>query len=605
VIPRGPLLPATLSSPTEQHRHDCRIPARWTVTSPSLRVSDPGTRRAVTSPAGRFTGVISVPAAAALDDIPRAWTTADDEAAREALHRNASWFEELAARAERLLSEGRHADASAHALAAAECAWLHHNGRFADLRLEQLLLKIGDTVVGLPRRGSEGGDILHVLTEAHGIGGHTRLVARWIASDARRRHTVLLTRQAGRLVPSLLVGAVAQSGGGIIVLDDQAGHLLDHAAALRRIAARHSLLVLHAHPSDVVPLMALAGMRERPRLVTLNHADHVFWLGVTISDGVACLRPCGENLARSRRGVQADRLLRLPVPVTVAPRSPAARQRARRALGVPDDALVALSVAAAYKYATPYGGPGFPEVLADACRAIPTLHVLVAGPESTGSWAVARRRGGGRVRALGVCADLHDLHCMADLYLDSFPFGSSTAALEAAAAALPVLSMPVWKENLPLATSHSEALDRVIITAAAPDGLVSILRDAARDRAETARMGEAVRREVLESHAGEGWRTRLRTMYADVERLPSESPCPRRVSPRTEPADLILSQLPTPDGAGPHGSLGAAVDYLTAPQRLHAGVRFLRRGGGPSRHLLRLVLPRTIVQTIQRHRPRR
>jgi hypothetical protein len=164
--------------------------------------------------------------------------------------------------------------------------------------------------------------------------------------------------------------------------------------------------------------------------------------------------------------------------------------------------------------------------------------------------------------------------------------------------------MPVWKEHLPLATSHSEALDRVMINATGPDDLVSILRDAAHDPAETARRGETARREVVESHAGEGWEARLRTMYADVETLPSESPRPRRVDPRTEPADLILSQLATSEGAGPHGSLGGAVHLLTAPQRIRAGVGFLRSGGGPSSYLLRLLLSHTAVRAIRRHLPR-
>ena len=48
--------------------------------------------------------------------------------------------------------------------------------------------------------------------------------------------------------------------------------------------AKADLVVLHAHNIDTIPMFALAGMKNRPRTVLLNHADHSFWLGVDFVD---------------------------------------------------------------------------------------------------------------------------------------------------------------------------------------------------------------------------------------------------------------------------------------------------------------------------------
>ena len=91
------------------------------------------------------------------------------------------------------------------ARAAAEWASSHHPGRLLSPDLEETLRKAGRSVVKNfdPWRGGNG-RVLHVLTNAAEVGGHTRLVDRWIRFDVKREHSMVLTEQVKKKVPNWL-----------------------------------------------------------------------------------------------------------------------------------------------------------------------------------------------------------------------------------------------------------------------------------------------------------------------------------------------------------------------------------------------------------------
>ena len=153
------------------------------------------------------------------------------------------------------------------------------------------------------------------MTEAYATGGHSQNVWRWIEEDKRRTHTLALTRQGSLPVPAVLEKVVVASGGSIAQLDKDGGDLLSRASALARLAATRDEVVLHVHPFDVVPLIAFAASEERPPVVLLNHADHVFWLGVTVADVVVHARSVAVSLAEDRRDIPGERSVIFPFPI--------------------------------------------------------------------------------------------------------------------------------------------------------------------------------------------------------------------------------------------------------------------------------------------------
>src|SRR6266567_2952598 len=83
-------------------------------------------------------------------------------------------------------------------------------GVLADKHLEFGLAHLGSSIPNRPHDGPARPRfaVLHVLSEAYAIGGHTRLCQLWIEFDQpNRTHTILLLRQKGA-VPSELIDAV-------------------------------------------------------------------------------------------------------------------------------------------------------------------------------------------------------------------------------------------------------------------------------------------------------------------------------------------------------------------------------------------------------------
>src|SRR5437016_4559302 len=161
-------------------------------------------------------------------------------------------------------------------------------------------------------------NVLHIATGALAFGGHTRTIKNWITADSDSRHSLLLTYQTEDFpVPSWVRDAVWNQGGELIVLPPSAP-LLSKALWTREVwQSGADLVVLHIHQHDVVPVIAFA-VDEGPPVALLNHADHVFFLGISVSDCIINLRPIGEQWTRGRR--YASRNTVLPIPLTVPAR---------------------------------------------------------------------------------------------------------------------------------------------------------------------------------------------------------------------------------------------------------------------------------------------
>ncbi len=416
--------------------------------------------------------------------------------------------------AERFAAAGNFEDAAACAQVAANIGWMNHTGRFGSERLEEVLRAGAATIRPLPYARPSAGEpkrILHVLTEAYATGGHTRLAWRWMEQDSTRVHGLALTRP--HPVPDALAEAVASRGGIPIDVPVAGSSLFERAQRLRALAAGYDVVLLHAHPDDPVPSLAFGGPGARPATVLVNHADNFFWLAREVADVVASHRQVGSRLASERRGLPSERTLLLPLPLGEPPTAdPAARDRARRELGIGPDQVVLLTVGSEYKF-EPIGGAHFLDAAEPLVARHPEAVLIAVGPPDVGRFAQARQNTGGRVRALGGLASIDHLYAAADIYLESYPCSSGTAVREAAMCGSPVVTFAPDAMESEIVGSDA-SLANVWQRAQTVEEYLDVASELITDPAARARWGGVARESVLESYDNESWVDDVEQVYA-------------------------------------------------------------------------------------------
>jgi len=421
----------------------------------------------------------------------------------------------LRALAARRLERGRPEEAAVYVQAAAEYAWLNHPGYFADRDLEETVARLARGLFGsefcVRETSPRPESVLHVLTRAYVLYGHTRLCWRWIEADQGRRHSAALTQQGGHTRPDALTKAVAATGGEVHDLGNRPSGLLERVRRLRDLAGDYDAVVLHVHPYDVVSAVAFA-LRGPTPVMFLNHAEHVFWLGVESADLFVHHRELGSDVA-VRRGVERERSVVLPIPLAVTSGSGRAREQTRRELGIGPGETMLLTVASPYKYRGS-GQTGFLATVVPALSHLPEVRLVAAGPSDEGAWSRARAATEGRVVPLGVRRDVPALLEAADIYVDSFPLSSVTAVLEAGTAGLPLLRLAGAEGRSPTFEPCTPTLDPHVIAAPDPrafrEALVSLVEDPVGRR----ELGARTRDALVASHVGEGWLRELAGVYA-------------------------------------------------------------------------------------------
>jgi hypothetical protein len=479
---------------------------------------------------------------------------------------------------ERELARGRPERAAVRAQVAATYAWFNHTGAFTSYRLERVLARLGEHVsepAALPS-GSGRGGLLHVATRLHQTGGHTQMLANWVATDTAHRHRVCLTHQATVPLPDKLTRAL---GGVAVRLDDHDDGFLARAGALRALARDADAVVLHVHPSDVVAPIALADPGLGCPVLLVNHADHVFWVGTGVADRVVNLRRSGEQLTVDRRGVPPTRNAILVRPLALPPRE-RTRAAARRVLGLPEDRILLVTAAAGSKY-EPVGGTGFLDLVEPVLDEHPDAYLVAAGPAPEGRWRDLEASGRGR--ALGLLPDAHALLEAADIYLDSFPFSSLTSLLEAGSLGTPAVTVRPPTVGADVLGADTPELDEHLVVAEGGEDLRRLLGELVRDTPYREELGEATAAAIRAAHAEGEWVRRVAGLCdAAVARGPYPPLGPEEVRWDELDQRVALVQQRTGLGQGLLGTWAVHRGHLTAGERLVLFAELVRRGHRPS-----------------------
>jgi hypothetical protein len=378
-------------------------------------------------------------------------------------------------------------------------------GVFYSHALETMLQALALTIPAAPVRTPSENRFLHVVTRCYASGGHTRVLERWIsASPATQRHDVVLISQGRRPVPPYLEEVVQQKSGGILHLAPRLP--LEKAAELRALAGDYSAIILHVHPYDIVPMLALSHTKFARPIVLFNHADHLFWLGTSLADLVVNFRSSTLEIGRKARGITHDAVLPLPmkpVPEKLRP-DRETLSSIKASLGFPATCKVMVTIASAYKY-EPSGGVDFLATIEEILRLEPEAVLLAIGPSARDAqWRRAMKKSNGRIRALGIIpnSELDRYLSIADVALESFPFNSPTALMELARYRIPCLTLATPAESV-------DAFEEAGIVCATQEELISRTIAAMHETEPSMRLYNILERDALQ----EGFSRRLRELY--------------------------------------------------------------------------------------------
>lgn len=280
---------------------------------------------------------------------------------------------------------------------------------------------------------------LHVATQVDGIGGHTRVIKHWIENNTGQRHDLYLTNQCQ--IPEWLQNTVITSNG--LIIQNSASSLMDKAVDLRKTAGGYDEIVLHVGREDLVPIIAFGHGFEKP-VTFYNHADHLFWPGISIADLIYDLNDSGYEITKKYRKGKKNYVL----PIPLAPSSPDPNvdqsksqfttNKLRNYYGINKDETLLITMAFPPKFRG--SNNIFFKKMKELIR--PGFKLLLIGPENKGPFKKLAKQTGNRVIPVGtkpIVEAIEHLAC-ADIYVDSFPISSYTSMLQALEQGLPVIS---------------------------------------------------------------------------------------------------------------------------------------------------------------------
>jgi hypothetical protein len=289
----------------------------------------------------------------------------------------------------------------------------------------------------------EPNSVLHIMTHCLSTGGHTRVVERWIeqAEPHEKHFLVFTTAKKSNSLPERLSLGVSQKNGRIFFLNYLSD--LKKGLELRKIASNYEKIILHIHMYDVVPLVAFGNEEFLRPIILYNHADHLFWVGISIADAIAETRSWGKEISEKNRGSVCSEIVGIPVDTKIK-RSEKKRDILRKKLNLPTNQKIILSAASTIKY-RPFGDLNFIDYAEKILNKEPNAIIIVIGasPLSLPGWQSFQKKMEGRFLTLETqpTESLYEYAEAADLALDSFPLSGGTTLLDLICAGCPVLSL--------------------------------------------------------------------------------------------------------------------------------------------------------------------
>ena len=402
------------------------------------------------------------------------------------------------------------------ALDAAKFAEFHPTGYYASPKIEGIFLEAAATLPDV-KCAPQKNTVLHVMTQAYTSGGHTRVVQRWMdLSKTNEKHDVVLLNQEKEEVPGWLEVTALKHKGSVIRIDES--DILKRAAKLRELAAKYEHIILHIHMDDPTAIIALGVESFTTPVIFFNHADHMFWLGVSIADVVADMR--FDHISYIHRNVRKSYVLGIPCSDKKA-MDKVDKTAIRQELGIPEKDFVIITTGTAFKY-TRLGSNSLCMQFIDIVNNGGNVSCYAIGPDKNcDPWQKATDATNGKIRPLGIIKDkaLYQKYLSsADLYMGSYPYPSYTATIEAVQCGMPYLQL--------LVTPHQDfdlritpTVDIARCTCHTTVDLVKMALNVIRNKQEYEKTLNTSIRWVEEYANSEQWQKRLYEMYEECPKV--------------------------------------------------------------------------------------
>jgi hypothetical protein len=314
------------------------------------------------------------------------------------------------------------------------------------------------------------------------------------------------------------------------------------------------------------------------------------------------MRQAAQDLTITRRGVAPERNIVLPTVVSTPVRT-RTRAEARRELGIAEDAIFLLSAARELKYNT-VDGVTFSATHVELLRKHPKAELLVLGAGERPDWAADKAAVNGRIRSLPPTPDTRTYFEACDIYVDSFPFVSSTSMMEAAGMGAPLVSRFYGPDDARIFAINHPGIDGPTLHACTETAYLAHLDRLISDPDFRMTKGEEARQSVLAHHTAPGWAGFLEKAYDLAETItPVE---PSSVFPRDQ-ADTFSHGEPDQslynvfgfDGEAPARLLRGIAGLLPVAERSAVWTHLLReRGFWDRKDAVRLLFPTWLLRRL-------
>lgn len=342
-------------------------------------------------------------------------------------------FENELEQAGKLIASGHTAEALQLLSHIANFAWNNYTGYHASAKLEGYPGEISAKHLkknNSPEQpvGTAVKRVLHVATHIYETGGHTPLMLKWIQRDSEREHHLFMTQQEASALPLKQFEKHGFRQEQVIFTKENNESYLQIAQLLYDKSADYDLVVLHIHPDDIIPNLAFAGHKHTP-VYFLNHADHCFWLGASITDGLVQIRETNIPVDAKRRGIPAEKQFYLPIPVEAVAEVQVNVQEIRNQRGLDSYETILLTTGSENKFVF-FNEYNYFKAITPVLEKNPQAVLLVVGvrPESK----MAQQYAHPQIRFMGLImpAELAELEVIADIYVENLPYSSFTALLQ-------------------------------------------------------------------------------------------------------------------------------------------------------------------------------
>ena len=309
-------------------------------------------------------------------------------------------------------------------------------GVYSSNYLEHEIIKCGECIDFEYSGNCSSNKVLHVMTEASYEGGHTRIVSNWLRWTSDQESSIVFTDQNPVYTPEFLKYEIKNCRGKLLYLD---GNYIEKAKQLLDISKDYSLIVLHVHMYDVIPVLAYGNKNWRTPVCFFNHADFRFSFGFCVSDVVLNLTDFDVKKSIEYRGVDKERSKRLDPSVfseiseNNSKITIASKDKIRRKYKIDMNEKLIVSMGADYKYedvediSFSHFVRSLLQEYEEKCK-----FLIIGADPCRKKWKNLWEATEGRGRATGTLDpdEAESIIAASDLYISSFPM-TATGALVA------------------------------------------------------------------------------------------------------------------------------------------------------------------------------